>query len=114
MCGIHETRACRIQFRYEGVSRSAAVSSLKCAWGGWEVARIGEAGYVGVACSIHGNADANAGSATAAEEGGVDERGSGGIQLRHEGDGGDDGGLESARSRREVSRTGVSGDEGVS
>src|SRR5213076_1946505 len=69
--------------RHKGIADAAAKDRLESARSGREVARAGVAGYVGVAGSIHGDAVARV-IVIAAEVGGIDERGSGGVELRDE------------------------------
>src|SRR5205814_9247045 len=89
------------------------------AWGGRlegpcrrrKVGRAGPARHVGVAGRVHRDAVASV-AATAAEVGGVDESGAGGIELRHEGVAStehtaSEGRLERPRCRRKVAGYGL-------
>src|SRR5205823_13663699 len=84
---------------------------LEAARGGRKVAGGGESRNVGVCAGVHGDRVACV-TAAAAEIGGVDEGGAGGIELRHEG-------VPAAaavgcrRRRREVAGVGFTRHEGV-
>ena len=80
-------------------SAVAAARALKSVRG-WEVRRTCTSRHVGIAGGVHGDATTEV-SPTAAEVGGVDERGACGIQLRNERISAA-GGLESARRSGEI------------
>src|SRR5207245_5298259 len=87
--GVDEGGAGGIELRHEGVATTEHIASegrLERPRRSRKVAGASSARHVGVARGVHGDACAIvADGATAAEVGGVDKGGAGGIQLRHEG-----------------------------
>src|SRR5712664_2224870 len=77
---VDERGAGGVQLRHESALRAAerGLKRVRC----WEIGREGVARYVGVAGAVHGDAIAIV-EAAATEVGGVDERGTGGVELRH-------------------------------
>src|SRR5207237_4564222 len=81
---VDECRACRVQLRDEGVEVAAVVGRVERPGGRREVARGRESYQVSAACPVHSDSPSSVASAST-YVGGLDQRGTGGIQLRDEG-----------------------------
>src|SRR5215475_6513779 len=80
MCGINERRARGVQFRDKGVAASGRLER-SCRW---EVIGPCFSHHDNIARSIHGDVETSVKLLAAAQEGGKDQRGAGGVELGHE------------------------------
>src|SRR5437667_11742710 len=82
--GVDEGGAQGVDLRHEDMGLAAPEGGLESPRGRREVSRRGGSYHVGVAGGVHGDSIGEV-IATSAEEGGVDEGGPRGIELRDEG-----------------------------
>src|SRR6266571_7779202 len=116
--GVDQSGAGGIELRDKGVAATTTAERwLEGAQGRREIGGTGGPADVGVPGSIHGNGDTIVIS-TAAQVGGVDQSGAGGIELRDEGvtdiaEAPATSRLEGPRGRRELGRVGRANHVGV-